>query len=126
MAARGWRVFATARRPDDVARLAGEGLEALALDLTDAGSIEACVAEVLGRTGGRLDALFNNGAHALPGALEDVPTDGLRAIFETNFFGWHHLTRAVLRVMRAQGHGRIVQNSSVLGLVALRMRGAYI
>lgn len=126
MAARGWRVFATARRPDDVARLAGEGLEALALDLTDAGSIEACVAEVLGRTGGRLDALFNNGAHALPGALEDVPTDGLRAIFETNFFGWHHLTRLVLPVMRAQGRGRIVQNSSILGLVAVRMRGPYV
>lgn len=126
LAARGWRVFATARKPADVARLSAEGLESLALDVSDAGSIEAALAEVLRRTGGRLDALFNNAAHALPGALEDMPTDALRAIFETNFFGWHHLTRAVIPVMRRQGHGRIVQNSSVLGLVAVRMRGPYI
>lgn len=72
-----------------------------------------------------MDALFNNGAYAIPGAIEDLPTDALRTIFEANFFGWHTLTRAVLPVMRAQGHGRIVQCSSVLGLVAMPWRGAY-
>lgn len=126
MAARGWRVFATCRAEVDCARLRGEGLESLKLDYTDTHSIHAAVAEVLARTGGRLDALFNNGAYAIPGAVEDLPTDALRAIFETNLFGWHELTRAVLPVMRAQGAGRIVQNSSVLGLAALRWRGAYV
>ncbi|MFV0335273.1 MAG: SDR family oxidoreductase [Tropicimonas sp.] len=124
--ARGWRVFATCRKPEDVARLAGEGLECLLLDYADATSITACVAEVVARSGGRLDALFNNGAFALPGALEDLPTDGLRAIFEVNLFGWHELVRQVIPIMRAQGHGRIVQCSSVLGLVPLKWRGAYV
>jgi len=82
--------------------------------------------EALDRTGGRLDALFNNGAYVVPGAVEDLPTDALRAIFEANFFGWHTLTRRVLPAMRARGAGRIVQCSSVLGFTALRMRGAYI
>ncbi len=123
---RGWRVFATCRKPEDVARLQGEGLESLPLDLTDTDSITAALQEVLARTGGQLDALFNNGAYAIPGATEDLPTDALRAIFETNLFGWHELTRQVLPVMRAQGGGRIVQNSSVLGLAALRWRGAYV
>jgi len=84
------------------------------------------VKEVLDATGGTLDALFNNGAFGMPGAVEDVPTEALRAIFETNFFGWHELTRRVIPVMRAQGHGRIVQCSSVLGLVAFPWRGAYV
>ncbi len=123
---RGWRVFATCRKPEDAARLREEGLESLALDLTDTGSITSALQEVLSRTEGRLDALFNNGAYAIPGATEDLPTDALRAIFETNLFGWHELTRQVIPVMRAQGHGRIVQNSSVLGLAALRWRGAYV
>ena len=113
-------------QPDDCARLQHEGLDSLPLDLTDRDSIHAAVAEALDRTGGQLDALFNNGAFALPGAVEDLPTDGLRALFETNLFGWHELTRAVIPVMRAQGHGRIVQNSSVLGLAALKWRGAYV
>lgn len=123
---RGWRVFATCRKPQDVARLQSEGLESLPLDLTDPASITSALQDLLARTDGRLDALFNNGAFALPAAVEDLPTDGLRAIFETNLFGTHELTRQVLPVMRAQGHGRIVQNSSVLGLAALKWRGAYV
>lgn len=126
MAARGWRVFATCRQESDCARLREEGLESLRLDYTDADSISSAVSEVLERTGGRLDALFNNGAHATPGAVEDLPTDALRAIFEANFFGWHELSRQVIPAMRAQGHGRIVQCSSVLGLVGLKWRGAYV
>ncbi|WP_071797787.1 SDR family oxidoreductase [Natronohydrobacter thiooxidans] len=126
LAARGWQVLATCRKPQDCARLQAEGLESFVLDYTDTASIRAAVQDALARTGGRLDALFNNGAYAIPGATEDLPTDALRALFETNLFGWHELTRQVLPVMRAQGHGRIVQNSSVLGLAALQWRGAYV
>lgn len=124
--AHGWRVFAACRREEDCARLRAEGFESPRLDYADPASIESALDEVLAATGGTLDALFNNGAHALPGAVEDLPTDGLRAIFEANFFGWHDLTRRVIPVMRAQGHGRIVNCSSVLGLVAARWRGAYV
>lgn len=126
LAARGWRVFATCRKEDDCARLRDEGLESFALDLTDEASIGAALAEALARSDGRLDALFNNGAFACPGAVEDLPREALREIFETNLFGTHDLTRRVIAVMRAQGEGRIIHNSSVLGLVGLRWRGAYV
>ena len=125
LAARGWRVFAACRQEADCARLRGEGLESVRLDYTDTASIADATGTVLDATGGRLDALFNNGAHAMPGAVEDLPTDALRAVFEANFFGWHELTRRVIPAMRAQGHGRIVQCSSVLGLVVAPWRGAY-
>lgn len=123
--ARGYRVFASARKDADVARLADEGFEAIKLDLRDAESIKAALDTLLIRTGGKLYALFNNGAYGQPGAVEDLDTDTLRAQFETNFFGWHELTCRVLPIMRRQGHGRIIQNSSVLGFVALKWRGAY-
>ncbi|MDA7967208.1 SDR family NAD(P)-dependent oxidoreductase [Ruegeria sp.] len=126
MRARGWRVFASCRQQRDCDRLRAQGFESPLIDYTDADSIKSGLAEVLQTTGGTLDALFNNGAHGLPGAVEDVPTEGLRQIFEANVFGWHDLTRQVIPVMRAQGHGRIVQNSSVLGLVAMPWRGAYV
>jgi NAD(P)-dependent dehydrogenase (short-subunit alcohol dehydrogenase family) len=125
LAARGWRVFASARRSTDVERLSTSGLEAVVLDLRDSESIAAALAEVLDRTDGRLDALFNNGAYGQPGAVEDLSRETLREQFETNLFGWHELTNRVIPVMRTQGHGRIVQNSSVLGLIALPFRGAY-
>ena len=122
---RGYRVFATARRQADVQQLDAAGFESLQLDLADSDSITSAVDEVLSRTGGTLDALFNNGAYGQPGAVEDLSRDVLRTQFETNLFGWHELTNHVLPVMRRQGHGRIIQNSSVLGFVALRYRGAY-
>ncbi len=124
--ARGWRVFATCRREKDCVRLREEGLESFRLDYTDAACMKVAVDEALTRTGGTLDALFNNGAYGLPGACEDLPTGALRAIFETNFFGLHELTRLVLPVMRVQGHGRIVNCSSVLGFSTIRWRGAYV
>ena len=124
--ARGHRVFASARKAADVDALRAAGLEAVELDLDSSTSIHRAVDAVLERTGGRLDALFNNGAYGQPGAVEDLSRDALRAQFETNLFGWVELTNRVLPVMRAQGHGRIVQNSSVLGLVALAYRGAYV
>ena len=123
--ARGWRVFATARRAEDVAALAADGHEALPLDLDDSASIRSALAGVLERTGGTLDALFNNGAYGQAGAVEDLTRAALRAQFESNLFGWVELTNLVLPVMRAQGHGRVVMNSSVLGLVAMPWRGAY-
>lgn len=122
----GWRVFATCRSEVDCERLRGEGLESFPLDYADEASIEAAVAETLRRTGGTLDALFNNGAFGCPGATEDLPRGALREIFETNLFGVHDLTRRIIPVMRAQGHGRIVNCSSVLGLVGIRWRGAYV
>lgn len=123
--ARGHRVFATARREEEVARLRAEGFEACRLDVTDTASIGTALDAVLRMTGGELDALFNNAGYGQPGALEDVPTEALRQQFETNLFGLHELTRRVIPVMRAQGHGRIIQHSSVLGIVSLRFRGAY-
>jgi NAD(P)-dependent dehydrogenase (short-subunit alcohol dehydrogenase family) len=123
--AQGWRVFAACRAEADCDRLRDEGFESPRVDYADPASIASGLAEVLDATGGTLDALFNNGAFACPGAVEDLPTDALRAIFEANVFGWHDLTCRVIPVMRAQGHGRIVQNSSVLGFVPYRWRGAY-
>lgn len=122
---RGYRVFATARRLEDVQALAGEGFEALQLDIASSASIDAAVGEVLARTGGELYALFNNAGYGQPGAVEDLSRDALREQFETNLFGLHELTCRVLPVMRRRGHGRIVHNSSLLGYVALRYRGAY-
>jgi NAD(P)-dependent dehydrogenase (short-subunit alcohol dehydrogenase family) len=124
--AHGWRVFATCRKAADCTRLQAEGLESFVLDYDDTTSIQAALDEALSRTGGTLDALFNNGAFACPGAVEDLPRDALRAIFETNLFGYHDLTRRVIPVMRAQGHGRILNCSSVLGLVGMGWRGAYV
>jgi NAD(P)-dependent dehydrogenase (short-subunit alcohol dehydrogenase family) len=105
--------------------LTAEGLEALRLDLADPASINEALDEVLRRTGGTLDALFNNGAYGQPGAVEDLSRAVLREQFETNLFGTHDLTVRVLKVMRQQGHGRIVTNSSLLGYISLPFRGAY-
>lgn len=121
----GYRVFATARRDESVAELQAAGFESLQLDLTDSDSIQKAVSEILERSGGQLYALFNNGAYGLPGAVEDLSRNALRAQFETNVFGWQELTNLLIPVMRAQGYGRIIQNSSVLGIVALPFRGAY-
>ena len=122
----GWRVIASARKPEDVAALKADGFEAVQLDYADPDSIASGLAETLALTGGTLDALFNNGAFGMPGAVEDLPRGGLREIFETNLFGVHDLTCRVIPIMRAQGHGRIIQHSSVLGLVPLKWRGAYV
>src|SRR5690606_3551161 len=121
----GWRVFATVRKEKDRAALVAEGFETFLMDYTRPETIAALVDDVLERTGGTLDALFNNGAYGQAGAVEDLPVDVLRLQFETNVFGWHDLTRRLIPVMRRQGHGRIVQCSSILGLVPYRWRGAY-
>ena len=125
LAKRGWRVFATCRKQDDAERLQGEGLESWQLDYEDEASVADGAARALDLTGGKLDALFNNGAWALPGPMEDVPREGLRAIFEANVLGPHQLTTAVLPAMRKAGAGRIINCSSVLGFIAMAYRGPY-
>ncbi|MFM5468007.1 SDR family oxidoreductase [Aeromonas veronii] len=121
----GFTVIASARKAEDVARLQQQGLLAVQLDLADSASIELGASAALHLAGGRLYGLFNNGAYGQPGALEDLPTEALREQFNTNLFGWHHLIRQVLPPMLEAKEGRIVQNSSVLGLVAMKYRGAY-
>ncbi|MDM8568874.1 SDR family NAD(P)-dependent oxidoreductase [Thiotrichales bacterium HSG1] len=121
----GYRVFATARKPEDVSRLKQEGLESLELDLNDSSSITNAVQKILELTDGKLYALFNNGAYGQPGAVEDLTLDALRHQFEVNVFGTHELTRQIIPIMRNQNEGRIIQNSSLLGLVVLPYRGAY-
>lgn len=122
---RGYRVFATARQDNDVKQLQKEGFEAEQLDLADSNSISRAVEIISGKTEGRIDALFNNGAFSQPGAVEDLSREVLRSQFETNLFGTHELTNLVLPLMRTQGHGKILYNSSVLGFIALSYRGAY-
>ncbi len=122
---RGYRVIATARRPESVEQLRTEGFESLQLDLSQSESIQQAFKQIMQLTDGRLYALFNNGAFGLPGAVEDLTRDNLKFQFETNVFGWLELTNLVIPVMRQQGFGRIIQNSSVLGFVAMPFRGAY-
>ncbi len=122
---RGYRVFATARKEDDLARLQALGLESVKLDINDSNSIKTALQEVLQRTGGTLDALFNNAGYVQAGAVEDLSREAIRAQFETNVFGPIELITEVLPIMRKQGHGRIIQNSSILGEVTLPFIGAY-
>ena len=122
---RGYRVFATARKSADVAQLLADGFEALALDLDSPQSIRDAVDTILSRTQGKLYALINNGAYGQPGAVEDLSRDVLRKQFETNLFGTQELTNRVIPAMRAQGEGRIIQMSSILGIIGLGYRGAY-
>lgn len=123
--ARGYPVFITARKPEDIQRLQQEGLFCVYLDYRDSASIESALAQVLKQTQGKLYGLFNNGAYGQPGAVEDLSRQVLTEQFETNVFGWHDLTCRVIPIMRQQGYGRIIQNSSILGFIALKFRGAY-
>jgi NAD(P)-dependent dehydrogenase (short-subunit alcohol dehydrogenase family) len=122
---RGFNVIATVRKAEDVDCLEQEGLTALQLDLADSVSIQQAVKRIIELTDGEIYALFNNGAFGQPGAVEDLSRDVLRDQFETNVFGTQELTNLIIPLMRKQGHGRIIYNSSVLGLVAMTYRGAY-
>lgn len=122
--ARGWRVIAACRAPADAEARAAEGMVPLVLDLACEDSVARAAEAALAH--GPLDALVNNAAFALPGAVEDLPRGALRAIFEVNLFGTHDLTRRLIPAFRAQGRGRIVNISSVLGLVGIPWRGAYV
>jgi len=122
---RGYRVICSARKETDVSNLQNKGFETLQLDLSESASIQLAVKQLIELTGGKIDGLFNNGAYGQPGAVEDLSRDVLREQFETNFFGTHELTNLIIPLMRKQGHGRIIYNSSILGFVAMRYRGAY-
>jgi NAD(P)-dependent dehydrogenase (short-subunit alcohol dehydrogenase family) len=122
---RGYRVIATARRQESVDQLNNEGFESMQLDLSESESIQQAFKQIMQLTDGKLYALFNNGAFGLPGAVEDLTRENLKHQFETNVFGWLELTNLVIPVMRNQGFGRIIQNSSVLGFVTMPFRGAY-
>ena len=123
---RGYRVIATARRQRDLDDLAQQGLEAIHLELDQPTSVAAAVTQVLERCEGHVFGLFNNAAYGQPGAVEDLTWEVLEAQLRTNLLGWHELTRLLIPGMRQRGEGRIIQNSSVLGLVAMPYRGAYI
>ena len=120
----GYKVYASARKKEDVSRLKDEGLETFLLDVTSSQNIKE-VLESITKDGRELYAVFNNAGFGQPGAVEDITTDVLKEQFETNFFGLHELTRQSIKIMRKQGYGRIIQHSSVLGLISLRFRGAY-
>ncbi|MEN8213575.1 MAG: SDR family oxidoreductase [Pseudomonadota bacterium] len=122
---RGYKVFATARRQQDIERLESDGVSACYLDYADSDSIHAAFHHVMQSTGGSLYALFNNGAYGQPGAVEDLTRETLRSQFEANLFGWHELTRLAVAVMRLKNEGRIIHNSSILGFAAMPYRGAY-
>jgi NAD(P)-dependent dehydrogenase (short-subunit alcohol dehydrogenase family) len=122
---KGYRVFATARKDTDLEKLRAAGIESVQMDMEDAASIAAGLAQVLEKTGGTLDALFNNAGFAVPGAVEDLTLPMLRKQFETNVFGPIELTNRVIPVMRKQGHGRIIMNTSILGIITMPYRGAY-
>lgn len=122
---KGYRVFATARKESDVKKLTELGLESLLLDVNNTASIRAALEDILKKTGGTLDALFNNAGYVQAGAVEDLSREMMREQFETNVFGPMELTNLVIPIMRRQGHGRIIQNTSILGIVAMPFRGAY-
>jgi NAD(P)-dependent dehydrogenase (short-subunit alcohol dehydrogenase family) len=122
---RGHKVIASARKAEDVTRLQQEGFLAVQLDLADSNSIQKAVKKALALAGDKIDVLFNNGAFGQPGAVEDLSRGVLKFQFETNVFGTHELTNLVIPIMRKQGHGRLIYNSSILGLVAMPYRGAY-
>ena len=123
--ARGYNVFASARKAEDVARLEAEGFKTLLLDLADPESVQDAVYELMLRTNSELYAVFHNGAYGQAGALEDITRATLEKQFATNVFGWHQLTNMLLPLMRQRNDGRIIFNSSLLGYVALPFRGAY-
>lgn len=123
---RGYRVFASARKPADVQRLAELGFEALQMDLADPAAVEQAVSRMLERSGGHIAAVIHNAGFGLYGALEDLSRAAMEEQFQSNVFGVHQINRLLIPVMRAQGGGRIVIVTSVLGFVAARFRGLYV
>ena len=121
----GYNVIATCRKQEDVNRLKEEGLTCFQLDLACSVCIDFALTEILAETDGKIDALFNNGAFGLPGAVEDLSREAMEYQFRTNVFGTQELTNKVVKTMRKQGYGKIIYNSSILGFAAMQYRGAY-
>ena len=125
LSAKGWNVIATCRKLKDVKKISDLGIKCFQLDYSSEKSMDTALKKLLLETDGSLDAVFNNGAFALPGAIEDIPSEGMKEIFQTNFFGWHYLIRKIIPIMRKQGYGKILQCSSILGFITLSYRGPY-
>ena len=121
----GYRVFATARKEEDITKLKVLGFDAFLLDLASSSSIKAAISELYQKTDS-LYALINNGGYGQAGALEDISREALEKQFQTNVFGWHELTNLVLPSMKERNIGRVVYISSVLGFVAMPFRGPYV
>lgn len=121
----GYTVYPTARKSEDLEQLKADGFDAIKLDYSDKLSVENAFKQLMQYTDNQLYAVFHNGAYGQPGAVEDLSREVLETQFSSNFFGWHQLNNLLLPLMRHQGYGRIIFNSSVLGLVSLPMRGAY-
>ena len=122
---KGYKVFATARKEEDVLKLAKLGLTSFLLDVTKYETISDTFDKILQLTNGKIDIVFNNAGFGQPGAVEDLRTDILKEQFETNVFGLHEVTVQALKIMKKQGYGTIIQHSSVLGIISLKLRGAY-
>jgi NAD(P)-dependent dehydrogenase (short-subunit alcohol dehydrogenase family) len=120
----GWKVYATARRPESIAELREDGCETLALDVTDEQSMQAAVAAVEAAEGA-VGVLVNNAGYSQSGAVETVPLDVVRRQFETNVFGLVRLTQLALPAMRAQRWGRIVNLGSMGGRLVFPGGGHY-
>lgn len=122
---RGHRVIASCRNSKDLAALLSKDIEAILLDMRETSSIQSAFAQLLIMTSGHLDVLINNAGFGQVGALEDITRETLTQQFETNVFGLHELTRLAIPVMRKQGSGRIINISSILGIISMPFRGAY-
>lgn len=120
-----YHVIVTCRKESDLDALKNEGFDTVLLDLDDTNSILSAVSAVLALTGNRLDVLINNAGFGLYGPLLTITRAQLEKQFSTNFFGVHQLTKKLLPVMIAQGGGRIIQISSVMGIISTPGRGAY-
>lgn len=123
---RGYQVFTTARKAEDIARLEAEGLKVIELELADSNSVQDAANELMLRTGGKLFAVFHNGAYGQPGAVEDLSREAIEAQFAANVFGWMELNNRLMPLFHQQNAGRIIFNSSVLGFISLPYRGAYV
>ncbi len=119
-----YKVYASARKEEDIKHLKKLGFDALKLDVRKKENISKALDYILQKDG-KLDAVFNNAGFGQPGAVEDVKTEVLREQFETNVFGLHELTIQAMKIFRKQRYGKIIQHSSVLGIISLKFRGAY-
>ncbi|OUX38755.1 MAG: hypothetical protein CBE26_00580 [Kiritimatiellaceae bacterium TMED266] len=125
LSARGWKVFATARRSEDLAWIEEQGWVPVSLDVACSDSIAACVELVLNAVEGKLDAVVNNAGFGMPGAVEDLSRKAMQRQFEVNLFGAVELTNRLLPAMRATGRGRVVYISSLVGRMSLPFMGIY-
>ena len=101
------------------------GFETVQLDLDDEHSVAQAAAEVIALTGNRLYGLFNNAGYGVYGPLNSISRAQFEKQFSTNLFGTHQLTQLLLPAMLPHGEGRIIQTSSVMGLITTPRRGVY-